>query len=84
MKHYATPRFWRCHEALPKEARDLADRSYALLKADPTHRSLHFKRIGLVCARGLPAPLKMARWAHVGASTVFAIRVSAQKRSSRP
>jgi hypothetical protein len=31
---------------LPKDIRDLADRNYATLKVDPSHRSLHFKKIG--------------------------------------
>jgi hypothetical protein len=31
---------------LPSEVRALADRSYALLKVDPRHASLHFKKIG--------------------------------------
>ena len=26
--------------------RDIADRNYELLKSDPTHRSLHFKKVG--------------------------------------
>ena len=46
MTHYANPRFWRCYRGLPKEVRDLADRNYGLLKADPSHRSLHFKKVG--------------------------------------
>lgn len=46
MKHQANPRFWRCYRGLPKEVRELADRNYALLKADPSHGSLHFKKIG--------------------------------------
>ena len=46
MKHHANPRFWRCYRGLPKEIRDLADRSYSLLKADPSHGSLHFKKVG--------------------------------------
>jgi hypothetical protein len=33
---------------LPKEIRDLADRNYALLKIDPTHSSLRFKKVGSV------------------------------------
>jgi hypothetical protein len=44
--HYANPRFWRCHRALPQEVRLLADRNYKLLKADPGHRSLQFKQVG--------------------------------------
>jgi hypothetical protein len=31
---------------LPKNVRDLADQSYALLKSNPSHRSLHFKKVG--------------------------------------
>lgn len=46
MTHHANARFWRCYRALPAEVRDLADRNYALLKANPKHRSLHFKQIG--------------------------------------
>ena len=46
MKHYATPRFWRCCRKLPLEVRQLADRCFALLKNDSSHRSLQFKRIG--------------------------------------
>lgn len=45
MKHRANPRFWRCYRGLPKEVGEVADRDYQLLRADPTHRSLHFKKI---------------------------------------
>jgi len=44
--HRANARFWRCYRALPAEVRDLADRSYALLKTNPKHGSLHFKQVG--------------------------------------
>ena len=40
------PDFWRHYNLLPKEVRDLADKNYALLKSDPRHASLHFKKIG--------------------------------------
>jgi hypothetical protein len=46
VKHLATSRFWRCYHALPVEVRELADRSFAQLKADAGHPSLHFKKIG--------------------------------------
>lgn len=46
MKHHANPRFWRCYEGLPKETRELADHTYALLKSDSTHSSLRFKKVG--------------------------------------
>lgn len=46
MKHYASSRFWTLYQALPQNARDLADKNFQLLKANPKHPSLHFKRIG--------------------------------------
>ena len=46
MRHRATPRFWACYHALPNEVRQLADRSYARLRQDPHHPSLHFKKAG--------------------------------------
>lgn len=48
MKHFASSRFWAAYDALPKEVRALARRSFALLKQQPVHPSLHFKRIGSV------------------------------------
>ena len=46
MNHFTTPQFWALYNALPPEVRALADKSFALLKADPGHSSLHFKKIG--------------------------------------
>lgn len=46
MKHFASPQFWKCYQQLPPEVRELADKNYQLLKADPKHPSLHFKQIG--------------------------------------
>ena len=46
MNHHASPRFWRCYDALPARIRELADKNFELLKADSAHPSLHFKRIG--------------------------------------
>jgi len=46
LNHYASPQFWASYEALPSEVRELADKNYQLLKSDPRHPSLHFKKIG--------------------------------------
>jgi len=46
MKHFASPKFWACYKTLPKDVKDLADKNFELLKADPKHPSLHFKQIG--------------------------------------
>lgn len=45
MIHYASPSFWSAYEALPASVRHLADRNYQLLKTNPNHPSLHFKKI---------------------------------------
>ena len=45
LTHTASRRFWQCLEALPAEIQTLAHRNFALLKADPTHPSLHFKSV---------------------------------------
>jgi len=44
--HKATVRFWSCFIQLPQSTQRLAKKNYALLKEDPKHPSLHFKKIG--------------------------------------
>ncbi len=46
MRHFASPDFWSCYGQLPRRVQQLADACYKLLKIDPSHPSLHFKRIG--------------------------------------
>jgi hypothetical protein len=46
VNHRATPRFWRCYHALPTDVQRLADTCYALLRQDPRHPSLHFRKVG--------------------------------------
>lgn len=46
MKHHATTDFWECYHRLPEAAQRAADRHYDLLRQDPRHPSLHFKRVG--------------------------------------
>jgi len=45
VRHFKDPRFKPLYHALPARVRDLADKSFALLKQDPKHPSLHFKRV---------------------------------------
>jgi hypothetical protein len=44
--HYTTRRFWQCYDALPESIQNIADQSYQLLKTNPGHPSLHFKKLG--------------------------------------
>lgn len=46
MNHHASPEFWLHYRALPEEIRHLADRCFAMLKADPCHPSIHLKHVG--------------------------------------
>ncbi len=46
MRHVASPAFWEAYARLPDSVRALADKNYALLKENPQHPSLHFKKIG--------------------------------------
>ena len=45
MTHHASPSFWKCYDALPLVVRELADKQFALLKANPQHPSLRLKRV---------------------------------------
>ena len=45
MTHHASPDFWTAYRGLPAGIGELASRAFALLKADPYHRSLHFKKV---------------------------------------
>ena len=46
MKHFASRSFWEGYDRLPRHIRDLADKNFALLKQDPRHSSLQFKKVG--------------------------------------
>ncbi len=44
--HRATPRFWRSLARLPEPIQRVARQNFELLKENPAHPSLHFKKIG--------------------------------------
>lgn len=44
--HRTTDRFWKCFAKLPAHIQDLAKDNVELLKNDPKHPSLHFKKVG--------------------------------------
>jgi len=46
LNHFATPDFWFAYRHLPVEIQVLADRSFELLRDDPRHPSLRFKKVG--------------------------------------
>jgi hypothetical protein len=46
MRHLASPAFWEAYRRLPEAVRALADKNYALLKTNPQHPSLQFKKVG--------------------------------------
>jgi hypothetical protein len=46
MNHTATDGFWEAYDALPAEIRDRAEKQFSLLRTNPQHPSLQFKKIG--------------------------------------
>jgi hypothetical protein len=46
MEHLATTQFWQHYQALHPQVRGTADKQFSMLKRNPHHPSLQFKRIG--------------------------------------
>ena len=46
MRHFASPAFWNCYRELSKQAQEIADQKFALMKSSPLHPSLHTKKVG--------------------------------------
>jgi hypothetical protein len=46
LKHFASPELWELLAGLPIEIQELAHKNYKLLKANPSHPSLRFKKVG--------------------------------------
>lgn len=44
--HRTTNRFWKCFEKLPEPVKKIARQNFQLLKRNPWHPSLHFKKVG--------------------------------------
>src|SRR4051812_38228904 len=45
MTHHTTADFWACYKQLPEAVQRVADANYVLLRDNPQHPSLHFKRV---------------------------------------
>ena len=46
MTSHALASFWKCYEQLPANIQKLADKQFALFKANPRHPSLGFRKKG--------------------------------------
>ena len=44
--HKATARYWKCFKWLPAFIKRRAEENFKLLKENPRHPSLHFKKVG--------------------------------------
>jgi hypothetical protein len=44
--HRASARFWTLFASLPEGVQEVARKNFELLKDNPTHPSLHFKKVG--------------------------------------
>jgi mRNA-degrading endonuclease RelE of RelBE toxin-antitoxin system len=45
VRHRATPKFWQHFSELPQEVQSLAKANFAMLKENPRHPSLRFKKV---------------------------------------
>jgi len=45
VNHCTTSDFWSHYRRLPKDIQELADKNFELLKGNPFHPSLHFKKV---------------------------------------
>jgi mRNA-degrading endonuclease RelE of RelBE toxin-antitoxin system len=46
LKHLALKEFWEHYHKLPKHIQKKANKNFRLLKENPRHPSLHFKKVG--------------------------------------
>lgn len=46
MKSLTTPEFWTAYAAIPLAIRQQARKAYKLWQTNPSHPSLHFKKVG--------------------------------------
>ncbi len=44
--HRTTRRFWKCFDDLPESVQRTAKKNFDLLKKNPSHPSLRFKKVG--------------------------------------
>lgn len=44
--HRTTPQFWARFRNLPESVQEMARKNFDLLKENPRHPSLHFKKVG--------------------------------------
>jgi len=86
--HRANRRFWRCYDLLPPDVQRVADQSFALLKRDPRHPSLHFKKTGKLWSarvgihhRALAAPDSTGLlWVWIGTHAEYDRMITGQQR----
>jgi len=45
VNHFASPSFWSAYQQFPAHIQKIADQNYQILKENPNHPSLHFKKI---------------------------------------
>ena len=84
MKHRATPEFWEMYAKLPLNIQQLADKNFQLLKADPRHPSLHFKKIGGMWSARVGAHYRALGFDHEGGVLWFWIDSHAEYDKMMP
>jgi hypothetical protein len=89
MNHHTTADFWDCYGKLPTAVQRLADANYELLRENPWHPSLHFKRVGRLWSVRVGKATGHWRWLATmgrcgfGSGRMLSITVSSQLRRDR-
>ncbi|MBF0388568.1 MAG: hypothetical protein HQK71_00540 [Desulfamplus sp.] len=79
MIHKTSSSFWACYESLSLEIQILADKNFKLLKDNPSHPSLQFKKVGKVWSvrvglhyRSVAAPIDIGfLWFWIGSHAEY-------------
>jgi hypothetical protein len=48
LNHFASTEFWFHYSQLPEAIRELADKNFELMRANPRHPSIRLKKVGSV------------------------------------
>ncbi len=84
MKHRTTPQFWQMFERLPLHIQKLERKNFRLLKADPKHSSLHFKKVGSLWSDRVGTHYRVLGFDHDGSVLWFWVDSHAQYDKMMP
>ena len=87
--HKATKRFWECYENLSPTVQTLAKKNFEILKSNPAHPSLHFKKVATFWSARVGGNYRALAykddddfiWVWIGSHDEYEMMLSQQTRS---